>query len=97
MSTIPNTVNPTDPSTVANREWMDGLCAQLQARVAKIAEGGGGRAREKHQRRGKLLVRERIELLIDAASPFWNCRSWRRIGCMTMKCRRAGWFAGLGG
>ena len=70
MSTIPNTVNPTDPTTVANREWMDGLCAQLQARVAKIAEGGGGRAREKHQRRGKLLVRERIELLIDAASPF---------------------------
>src|SRR5689334_18629970 len=36
-----------------------------------LARGGGGtRYVERHRRRGKLMVRERIELLLDRDSPF---------------------------
>ncbi|KAF1314518.1 Methylcrotonoyl-coa carboxylase beta chain, mitochondrial, partial [Globisporangium splendens] len=49
---------------------MDALTAELKARVAKIRLGGGEKARERHVSRGKLLVRDRIDSLLDRDSPF---------------------------
>ena len=46
------------------------LSAELRDLVGKIAEGGNERARERHVARGKLLPRERVDLLLDAGSPF---------------------------
>ena len=43
---------------------------QLRAHLATAARGGSDKARELHTGRGKLLVRERIEHLIDAGTPF---------------------------
>ena len=54
----------------ANREALLGQVAELQAEHAKALAGGGSRYVERHQARGKLLVRERIELLLDEDSPF---------------------------
>jgi acetyl-CoA carboxylase carboxyltransferase component len=42
----------------------------LRAQLARIREGGSPKAREKHAARGKLFVRERIDLLLDPGSPF---------------------------
>ncbi|WP_370290780.1 acyl-CoA carboxylase subunit beta [Nocardioides sp.] len=44
--------------------------AALDAEQAKAVAGGGERAVERHHRRGKLLPRERVELLIDEGSAF---------------------------
>ena len=44
--------------------------AELRERLAATARGGSDKARELHTSRGKLLVRERIEHLIDAGTPF---------------------------
>ena len=44
--------------------------AELEAEHAKAVAGGGERYAERHQKRGKLLARERIELLLDEGSPF---------------------------
>ncbi|MEV0146304.1 MULTISPECIES: carboxyl transferase domain-containing protein [unclassified Nonomuraea] len=44
--------------------------AELDAEHAKAVAGGGEKYRERHRRRGKLLARERIELLLDPDSPF---------------------------
>ena len=44
--------------------------ADLKALVAQIALGGGEHYRQRHQARGKLLPRERIDALIDPGSPF---------------------------
>ena len=41
------------------------LCDELQARLARAREGGGAAALERHRGRGKLPVRERIDLLLD--------------------------------
>ncbi|MEV0232990.1 carboxyl transferase domain-containing protein [Nonomuraea sp. NPDC050786] len=44
--------------------------SELDAEHAKAVAGGGERYVERHRRRGKLLARERIELLVDPDSPF---------------------------
>src|SRR4051794_30458297 len=44
--------------------------AELDELLAKVRAGGGERYVERHRSRGKLLARERIELLLDRDSPF---------------------------
>jgi acetyl-CoA carboxylase carboxyltransferase component len=55
---------------VANRDAMLAKLAELEAEHAKAIAGGGEKYVERHRRRGKLLARERIELLLDEDSPF---------------------------
>ncbi|NKQ53794.1 acyl-CoA carboxylase subunit beta [Amycolatopsis sp. K13G38] len=54
----------------ANREAMLDKLAQLESEHAKAIAGGGEKYVERHRKRGKLLARERIELLLDEDSPF---------------------------
>ena len=49
---------------------MEALVSDLRGKVAKIAQGGSERARQKHLDRGKLLPRERVERLLDPGTPF---------------------------
>src|SRR4051794_742198 len=49
---------------------MRDLVAQLRERLAVVRQGGSQSARRKHADRGKLLVRDRIDLLLDPGSPF---------------------------
>jgi acetyl-CoA carboxylase carboxyltransferase component len=53
-----------------NRDAMLEKLAELEAEHAKATAGGGAKYVERHRKRGKLLARERIELLIDEDSPF---------------------------
>lgn len=46
------------------------LVAGLRERLAVVHRGGSESARRKHTDRGKLLVRERIDTLLDPGSPF---------------------------
>ncbi|SFO72713.1 3-methylcrotonyl-CoA carboxylase beta subunit [Geodermatophilus dictyosporus] len=46
------------------------LVADLRDQLARVAEGGGARARERHVSRGKFLPRERVDALLDPGSPF---------------------------
>ena len=46
------------------------LAQKLRDDVAKAALGGSERSRERHVSRGKLLPRDRVELLLDPGSPF---------------------------
>jgi len=49
---------------------MGALVADLAREVAIVEKGGGAKARERHLARGKLLPRQRIDLLIDPGTPF---------------------------
>src|SRR4051794_18446703 len=49
---------------------MEGLVAELRDRTALVTRGGGERAIERHRSRGKLLARERVDLLVDPGSAF---------------------------
>ena len=46
------------------------LVDDLRARVARVRQGGSESARKKHTDRGKLLVRDRVDRLLDPGSPF---------------------------
>jgi acetyl-CoA carboxylase carboxyltransferase component len=54
----------------ANRAAMLARLGEIEAEHAKAIAGGGPKYTERHRGRGKLLVRERIELLLDPGSPF---------------------------
>jgi acyl-CoA carboxylase subunit beta len=54
----------------ARREAMLARLAELDAEHAKALAGGGPKYVQRHRARGKLLARERIELLVDPDSPF---------------------------
>ena len=46
------------------------LVAELRERLAVVRRGGSDSARQKHLDRGKLLVRDRVDRLLDPGSPF---------------------------
>ncbi|MCT7359178.1 carboxyl transferase domain-containing protein [Thalassolituus pacificus] len=70
MPHIQSRLDSRSPQFAANRAQMQALVADLKAKVARIAEGGGEVAMQRHTARGKLPVRERIQLLLDPGSPF---------------------------
>jgi acetyl-CoA carboxylase carboxyltransferase component len=55
---------------MTNRDAMLEKLADLEAEHAKAVGGGGQKYVDRHHERGKLLPRERIELLVDPGSAF---------------------------
>jgi len=55
---------------MTRREAMLEKLRELETEQAKAVDGGGEKYNERHKKRGKLLARERIELLLDEGSPF---------------------------
>ncbi|WET82231.1 carboxyl transferase domain-containing protein [Amycolatopsis sp. QT-25] len=70
MSTIRSTVDTRSEEFATNRESMLGKLAEIDTEHAKAIAGGGEKYVTRHRKRGKLLARERIELLLDEDSPF---------------------------
>ena len=70
MPALASKLNPRSQEFKASAEAMRLLVADLNARLAKIAEGGGAAALAKHTARGKLPPRERVEMLLDPDTPF---------------------------
>ena len=70
VSILASTLDTRGAEYTARREAMLARLAELDAEHAKALAGGGPRYTQRHRDRGKLLARERIELLIDPDSPF---------------------------
>ena len=70
MTILTSTVDPTSPSYVDNRAAMLERLGELDEALGAALAGGGARYTERHHARGKLLPRERIELLLDRDAPF---------------------------
>jgi 3-methylcrotonyl-CoA carboxylase beta subunit len=59
-----------DETFELRRSSMEALVAELRARTARVAAGGGEKAVERHRSRGKLTARERIDRLVDPGTAF---------------------------
>ena len=70
MPAITSQLDPRSQEFRDNADFHRELVAELDRRLARAADGGGDKARDKHVARGKLLVRDRIIALLDPASPF---------------------------
>lgn len=70
MPVLASRLNPRSEDFKANAAAMRGLVDDLNTKLARIALGGGEAARAKHTGRGKLLPRERVQMLLDPDTPF---------------------------
>jgi len=70
MTVITSQLDLRSPDFIRNQDAMQAQVANLHALLAHIQQGGGPKAQERHTSRGKLLVRDRIDHLLDLSSPF---------------------------
>ena len=80
----------------ANAEAMRGQLEAVQQRFAEIAQGGSEKSRKKHLARGKLMVRDRIDALLDPGSPFLEIAPFAAIDMYDNVVPCAGLVAGIG-
>lgn len=69
---------------------------EVQKIKSEIAKGGTDSARELHKKRGKLLARERIKLVIDEGSPFLEISPFAAYDIYDNKAPSAGIITGIG-
>src|SRR4051812_30078528 len=69
---------------------------ELRERLARAAAGGGEAAQVKQRARGKLPVRERIERVLDPASPFLELSPLAAEGMYEGASPGAGIVTGIG-
>jgi len=89
-------VRTSDAEFRANAAHMERLVADLRAARARAAAGGPEEARRRHTVRGKLLVRERIERLLDPGTPFLELSPLAAHGCYGDEAPGAGIVTGIG-
>ena len=70
MAKIASSIDARAPEFAANRAAMAALVERFARAPARNALGGSEAARNKHREAGKLLVRERVDALLDPGSPF---------------------------
>ncbi|MGO8951250.1 MAG: acyl-CoA carboxylase subunit beta [Ktedonobacterales bacterium] len=80
MPVLATSVNPKSEEFQQNREAMRLLLEEFHARQARVRQGGSERARQRHLARGKLLPRQRLELLLDPDSPFLELSTLAAFG-----------------
>jgi len=96
MPVITSAIAPRSEEFRANAAHLQAQVADLKAQLARIAEGGGAAAREKHLARGKLLPRERVEALLDPGSAFLEIGQMAAHGLYGGEAPAAGLIAGIG-
>jgi 3-methylcrotonyl-CoA carboxylase beta subunit len=96
MAVIESLVNARSEEFRTNEQAMAGLVADLQARLATVVAGGGDSARTRHLARGKLLPRDRVELLLDPGTPFLEFSPLAALGLYGDEAPGAGIITGIG-
>ncbi len=96
MGVLRSAIDTKSEAFQRNRAAMGALVADLRETVGRIARGGPPHAREKHVGRGKLLARERIDLLLDAGSPFLELSQLAAWGMYDAEIPAAGIITGIG-
>ena len=79
-----------------NATAMRALVDDLAAQIAKVFEGGGEAARAKHLARGKLLPRDRVQMLLDPGTPFLEVAPLAALNMYGNDAPGAGLIAGIG-
>ena len=96
MPTLSSKLIPRGKDFKASSQAMQTQVEDLHARLADIAQGGGESARQKHLARGKLLPRERVEMLLDPDTPFLEIGALAALDMYDNAAPGAGMIAGIG-
>jgi len=96
MPALETQLNPRSADFQANAAAMRALVEDLNAQIAKAAAGGGETARARHVARGKLLPRDRVQMLLDPGTPFLELAPLAAHGMYNDDAPCAGVIAGIG-
>jgi 3-methylcrotonyl-CoA carboxylase beta subunit len=96
MSVLTSQIDPRSSDFQTSSANLRSLVDDLHQQLARHAEGGGAKAREKHTARGKLLPRERIRALLDPGSPFLELSPLAAHGMYEGAAPAAGVITGIG-
>src|SRR4051812_45288440 len=77
-------------------EGMRDVVAELRERLATARLGGSEASRRRHTSRGKLLVRDRVDRLLDPGSPFLELSPLAATGMYDDAVPSAGIVTGIG-
>ncbi len=75
MYKIESKVNTNSQSFKENTKSMEEAVKKLKNRLSLVRKGGPDYMHEKHKKRGKLFVRDRLQLLLDTDTPFLELSS----------------------
>src|SRR5258708_24900193 len=96
MSVLTSQVQTRSDEFRANMERMRALVDELREKTAQAARGGSEAARKKYKSRDKLFVRERVDLLLDAGTPFLELSPLAANGMYSGDVSGAGIVTGIG-
>ncbi len=93
---IARRIDPRSPAFAHNAASYAALTDRLRERTAWALAGGGEKLRARHLERGKVPVRERIELLLDPGSAFLELSALAGWGLYDNQVPSAGVVTGIG-
>src|SRR5919106_3617808 len=99
MAVLRSSLDPTSDTFRANADALTALVAELRRRTADVSGRGAGgdeTSIRRHRDRGKLLVRERIDRLIDAGSAFLELSALAATDLYDGEAPSAGIVTGIG-
>lgn len=96
MSILKSHVQVGSAEFKANAEHHHKMVRELEERLAQAREGGGSEARSKHEKRGKLFVRDRIRKLLDPGTSFLELSPLAAFGMYESSAPGAGIVTGVG-
>ncbi len=96
MPILTSQLNPRSADFQANAQAMRAAVDDLRRQIEAAALGGGEVARARHTGRGKLLPRDRVQLLLDPGTPFLELSPLAAHGMYNGDAPCAGVIAGIG-
>jgi 3-methylcrotonyl-CoA carboxylase beta subunit len=96
MSILKSQLQTHDAAFQQYAQEMQKRVQELKDRVASIQQGGGPSLQARHTERGKLLVRERIDRLLDPGSPFLELSQLAAFQLYDNEVPAAGIISGIG-
>jgi len=96
MTVLSSQLNPRSADFQSNAAAMQALVDDLRAHIDRVSQGGGEAARAKHTARGKLLPRDRVQMLLDPGTPFLEVAPLAALNMYNNDAPCAGVIAGIG-
>lgn len=96
MTVLPTAIDARSAAFRANAARYDELLERLRDRMASAIRGGPDHLRDRHRGRGKLLVRDRIDRLLDPDTPFLELSPLAAWGLYGGDVSAAGIVTGIG-
>src|ERR1700737_530967 len=91
-----SSTDPTSSDFARNAEAMRALVAELRQKLDQVAGGGGEASRGRHTSRGKMLARQRVDLLIDPGTAFLELSPLAAVGLYGGDVHSASVITGVG-